>query len=303
RIGGLALVALWSWTLLGAWRHVRWKGVSVDVLGRYLVFGAPLAVALLATSLRVAGNRYVVMSLTGSESTGLFSAAVNIGGAPLVIFQQIVMLGLYPLAIDAWEAGEDYRPIVRDGLRWFMLGGLPALTGLALLARPVLAVVAGPEYAAAWPALSLVAGGMFLYGLSQYFSLKFIVAKRTAVMAAVGLSAAAVNIGLSLYLVPRHGYLSAAYSTLVANAVMLAASMIWGIRPERVVLPLRTAWRSVLAAAAMAFVLGGLMRVLTIDDAPRLALAVLIGAGTYFLVIWRTGEIDVELREAGRWSA
>jgi len=295
RIAGLTLVVLWSWSAIGAWRHLRWGAVSADVLRRYLYFGAPLAVTLLATTLRVAGNRYVVLSLAGSEATGLFSAAVNIGTAPLLVFEQIVMLGLYPLAIDRWEQGRDIRPVVRDGLRWFALIGLPAAAGLAVLARPLLTVIAGPEYAPAWPVLSLLAGATFVYGVSQYFSLRFMVAKQTQKMAAIFLTAGLVNISLSILLVPHHGYVVAAATTVVANLLLCAGAMIWGVRPGRDVLPWRPLLKVLGAAAAMTAVVGGLQRQLDVDNLPRLLLVVVCGVLTYALVLWRTGEIDDEV--------
>lgn len=295
RIAGLVLVALWSWTTIGAWRHLRWGGVSARVLRQYLLFGAPLALTLLATSLRVVANRYVVLTLAGSEATGLFSAAVGIGAAPLMIFEQIVMLGLYPLAIDRWESGLDIRPVVRDGLRWFVLIGLPAAGGLAILSRPLLAIVAGPEYAPAWPVLSLLSGATFVYGVSQYFSLRFMVAKETQKMAAIGLAAGLVNIGLSLLLVPRHGYVLAAAATLIANLLLCAGNMVWGVRPGRDVLPWHAILRAMAATAALVVVVGGIKRQLAIDDLPRLLLVIACGALTYALVLWRSGEIDEEL--------
>jgi len=212
-----------------------------------------------------------------------------------MIFEQIVMLGLYPLAIDRWEAGVDIRPVVRDGLRWFALVGLPAAAGLALLARPVLAMVAGPEYAEAWPVLALLAVATFIYGVSQYFSLRFMVAKETQKMAAIGLGVGLINIGLSIVLVPKHGYAVAAVSTLVANLLLCAGTMIWGIRPGREVVPWRAIFKALAAAAGMAVVVGGLQRQLVIDNLPRLLLVIACGILTYALVLWRTGEIDGEL--------
>ena len=301
RIAALALVALWSWSAIGAWRHLRWGGVSVKVLRQHFLFGAPLAVTLLAASLRMAGNRYVVLTLAGSAATGLFSAAVNIGGAPLLIFEQIVMLGLYPLAIDRWERGDSIRPVVRDGLRWFALIGLPTVAGLSLLARPLLTVIAGPEYADAWPVLALLAVATFFFCISQYFTLRFMVAKGTLKMAAISLTAGVINIGLSILLVPRHGYVAAAAATLVANLLLCAAAMIWGVRPGRDVLPLRAWLKTLAATAAMGAVVGGLQRQLAIDDLPSLLLVVAAGVLTYTLVLWRTGEIDPELAYVRGW--
>jgi hypothetical protein len=36
------------------------------------------------------------------------------------------MLGLYPLAIKNWEGNQPIAPIVRDGLRYFFILGIPS---------------------------------------------------------------------------------------------------------------------------------------------------------------------------------
>ena len=197
------LISWWSWATIGAFGHLDWRRISFAAQKEFLWFGFPLSVMLLANALRIIANRYVVLWLDGPAATGLYSAAVNIGSAPLLVFQQVVMLGLYPLAIDAWEKGHSIIPLMRDGLRYFFLAGIPALVGLGLLAKPILGVIAGQDYAPAWPVLILLAGAMFVYGLSQYFSLHFMVAKRTGVMAVIGLVTGLVNVGLSVVLVGR----------------------------------------------------------------------------------------------------
>ncbi len=295
RVLGLALVSWWSWVTIGAFRHLRWRRISLATQKEFLWFGFPLAVMLLANTLRLIANRYVVLWLDGPESTGLYSAAVNIGSAPLLIFQQVVMLGLYPLAIDAWDKGQSILPFVRDGLRYYFLAGLPALVGLSMLAEPVLALVAGRQYAEAWPVLVLLAGASFLYGISQYFSLQFMVAKRTGTMALIGIFTGVLNVALSLLLVARYGYLAAAWATVVANIVLLAGMMIWGLKPWREAIPWRAAFNSLVSVAAMVLVITVLNHMVGVDGIPSLVLKIIVSAGVYALVLWKSGEISGEL--------
>jgi O-antigen/teichoic acid export membrane protein len=291
RIAGLVLICVWSWLTIDSLKHLHWRRVSLTTQKEFFRFGFPLTVVLLANALRVIANRYVVLWLDGPENTGLYSAAVNIGSAPLLVFQQVVMLGLYPLAIDAWDKGQSIIPIVRDGMRYYFLASIPALVGMALLAKPILALVAGPQYAPAWPVLALLAGAMFAFGLSQYFSLQFMVAKRTGVMATIGLVTGILNVVLSIGLVARFGYLAAAFGTIVANLMLLLAMMIWGVKPWHDVIPWRAVVHAVGAATVMAAVIIGLKNVMGIDTILQLVLAVLVGAGIYGVVLWRTGEL------------
>ncbi len=303
RILGLALVGWWSWMTIGAFRHLRWRRISLTTQKAFLQFGFPLTVMLLANALRGIANRYVVLWLDGPESTGLFSAAVNIGGAPLLVFQQVVMLGLYPLAIDAWDKGRSIIPIVQDGLRYYFLASIPALVGMAVLAKPILGLVAGREFAVAWPVLVLLAGSMFIYGLSQYFSLQFMVAKRTGVMATIGLLTGILNVALSILMVGRYGYQAAAVATLVANVVLLLAMMIWGLNPWQKAIPWRALWRTLAAAAVMALAIVGLDFVIGTDSVVGLVLTIFLAGGVYAVIIWRTGEIAGELAQISlRWQ-
>ncbi len=297
RVVGLVLISWWSWGTIGSLRHLCWRRISLATQKEFFRFGFPLSVMLLANALRIIANRYVVLWLDGPEATGLYSAAVNIGSAPLLVFQQVVMLGLYPLAIDAWEKGESIVPIMRDGLRYFFLAGIPALVGLALLSKPVLAVVAGRDYAPAWPVLALLAAAMFIYGISQYFSLHFMVAKRTGVMAAIGLVTGVVNVGLSLVLVARFGYQAAAVATLVANVLLLLGMLSWGRQPWGGVMPWQAALRSVLAAAVMAAAVWAVGLIVAPGRLPGLVLAIGVGGLVYAGVLWATGELKSELAQ------
>jgi len=207
----------------------------------------------------------------------------------------VVMLGLYPLAIAAWERGEDVTPIIRSGLRYFLLLGLPAAVGLALLARPLLSLVAGREYADAWPALALLAGGMLAFGCSQFFSIGLAAAKRTGVIAWVSLGAGAANLALALTLVPRFGFVAAAGAGLAANVLLAAAMAARGLPDRRAALPWPTIGRTLAAGAVMAAGLWLGRDLWEAGGAVGMLAACGAGALVYGAVLAAGGELRAEL--------
>jgi len=295
RITGTLLTALWSWHLVSSPGNFRLDAVSWPTQRQFFIFGFPIALSIFANALRVMGNRYAVLWLDGPEATGLYSAAANIGGAPILVFQQIVMLGLYPLAIKNWEDGIPISPVVRDGLRYFFIIGIPALTGLAMLSRPIISFIAGPRYGEAWPVLSVIAGAMFIYGFSQYFSIQFLVEKRTWTMAAIGIAAGIFNLLLAILLIPYFGYPAAAFSLLASNLMLLAGLIFWGSGSLKDSIPARTSWNCVKATIPMGATIFAVLRFYSLDNPLALAGIVVLGLGIYTLVIWRTGEISNEI--------
>lgn len=294
RITGTVLTALWSWRLSCSPRNLRLASFSLVTQKQFFIFGFPLALSIFANALRVMGNRYVVMWHEGPEATGLFSAAANIGSSPLLIFQQIVMLGLYPLAINSWENGKGISPIARDGLRYFFLLGIPSLAGLAMLSQPILRLIAGPGYAEAWPVLAIIALAMFIYGLSQYFSLSFMVEKRTWILAAIGISAGVFSILLAVALIPRLGYSAAAVSLVLSNVMLLGGLIIWSSGSWRESIPFSSLVNCLLAVVPMSAGIYFWGKIFPLTNPVSLVGVVLFAVVVFFLVVWRRGEIDEE---------
>ncbi len=296
RCVAVLVVGVVSWYALRDWRTIRLSSVSRETIKGFALFGLPLVTIQVVNTLINLGNRYVVLGLEGSEQTGLFSAAVNVGSAPMIIFQQIVMLGLYPIAIDYWEKSGDIKRVINDGVRYFLLGGVPALLLLAVLARPVLGVVAGGEYAVAATALRILSLSSFIYGLSQYFTLIFLVSKRTAVMAAIGFAAAILNISVSLLLVGRFGYQAAAAGALAGNVVILAGACRWGVGMGRDTMPVRTFVRVMGAGAVLAGVCWGAMSVVPGAGLWDILVAAPAAFAVYVGILILTGELKKEMQ-------
>lgn len=289
------LMAAIAWIATGGARHTTPREISGATLARFARFGFPLAAVVVANSMQTIGVRYVVTYLAGAEATGLYAAAYNIGGAPVTLFQSIVMLGLYPLAIDAFEKGGRIEPVVRDGLRYFVLAAVPMFLLLVLLAEPAVRLIAGQDYAEAAGALAIISAGTFLYGLAQYFAVGFLVRERTGSMALVNVSAALVNIAVAVWLVPRYGFVGAAWSTALAYGLILVGAMVWGLRPGRTMWPLRAILCGLAGCVPILAVWYMLSVVWRASSSATLVGVCLVGGGAYVAVLWMLGELADEL--------
>ncbi|MCW2809984.1 MAG: hypothetical protein JWP61_442 [Friedmanniella sp.] len=186
---------------------------------RALGFGLPLAVGSMAAYVLNAGDRIVVQRILGAEEVGRYQVAYTVGS--------IVIL-LLTFTSSAWTprfaAMRDPRERVRLAVRarnelYRLL--MPVIAGITLLAPLALRIVAPASFRP--ETLSLV---VFLIAVSavpvaaagattrELFSLR----RGRALAASTG-SAAAVNIGLNLALVPRLGIAGSALATVVAFGV------------------------------------------------------------------------------------
>lgn len=168
---------------------------------------------------------------------------------------------------------------------------LPLVAGGVVLAEPLLSLIFGDEYAAAAPAFRLLLlsiGVLALHGTAHNV---FVGLHRTGTEAVIFGVAAALNIALNLALIPVYGLVGAASATLVAEAVILAGSLMvlgrMGIAPRasRILVPF-------LAAVVMGTVLHPLSQFLP------LVLLLPIGAAIYAAVLWSTGGLSRVMKDA-----
>ena len=122
-------------------------------------------------------------------------------------------------------------------------------------------------------------------------------------VAVIGLVAGGLNLGLSAVLVARYGYVAAAAAAVVANVLLLAATMVWGLRPSRETVPYGLAGRVALATAIMAAAVLLVGRLSALDGVPGLVAGVATGVVAYGAAIVALGELRGEWRAARRrWA-
>ncbi|TSC76457.1 MAG: heteropolysaccharide repeat-containing protein [Parcubacteria group bacterium Gr01-1014_31] len=224
--------------------------------------------------------------------------AADVGryGAPYRILELCINLGylflglVLPLLTQA-TAGSDrtrFGHLLQRSFDGIVAVTLPLVVGGALLATPLMVLVAGPEFSASGPLLSilLVATGIIL--LAAVFGYGIVALGKQRMMLPYYAGNAAVVLVAYLIFIPRYGTLAAAWLTVGSELVILGANLLVMYRVTGFVPRLMIAGKAMLAAAVMASVL------MLLPSWP-VALLVALGGSIYLLLLRLLGGIPADL--------
>ena len=297
---GLAPLAALPFVLPGELRQARGGGFEPARVRGYALYGYPIAASLALTVVLSSTDRFLLAAFLDEAAVGAYHAGYSIANRTLdVLFLWLGSAG-QPALIMALERGgaERLQAAAREQLSTFLLIGLPAAAGVALVARPLAEVLIGEELRVAaagitpWIALSAL-----LYGLTAYyFGQAFTLGKKTRLLLIAMAIPAGLNVVLNLILVPRYGLMGAAWATAASFALGLLATQVIGRR----VLPLPIPWDSLIrcgvATGAMALVVA---RLPAIGGFAELMLDATVGGIVYAVValtLNAAGVRDVAMR-------
>lgn len=255
---GLAPVAALPFVLPGELREARGGAFEPARVRSYALYGYPIAASLALTVVLASTDRFLLAAFLDEAAVGAYHAGYSIANRTLdVLFLWLGSAG-QPALVMALERGgaQQLKTAAREQLSTFLLIGLPAAAGVALVARPLSEVLIGEELRIAaasvtpWIALSAL-----LYGLTAYyFGQAFTLGKRTRLLLVAMAIPAGMNVVLNLLLVPRYGLMGAAWATAASFALGLIATQVIGRRVMPLPVPLDSLIRCGVATAAMALV-------------------------------------------------
>jgi O-antigen/teichoic acid export membrane protein len=262
------------------------------LLRRMLRFGLPTMPAELSLYSLNFIDRVMLVRLAGLADAGLYSLSVKFAQAVNVLVKGF-QLAWPPLAYsirDDDEARGAYAVIVT----WFVVVCTFFVTGLWLLSRWMVRVLAAPEFFESYEAIGLVSTGVMLYAL--YLVLVVVLGRtgRTEFNFPATAAGTAANIGLNLVFIPEFGIVGAGLSLVISYAVVLALMYVFTQRLFRVPYEWLRLGQALLLAAAIVAAGELLLPSDGLDGlASRTALWLL-----YPAVLWGTGFLSDEERRA-----
>jgi len=208
------------------------KRFSPDILKQFLTYGMPLVPAAASSWLLVLADRYVIGFVRSPAEVGLYSVAYGLGDKIMALFILPLLTTMGPVMIQTFEQeGEVLAQQVQTQFtRYFSMVTLPLLFGLAAVARHFMTVFTGAQYRVAYPVLPIIAAGSLAYGLVQIAGNGVALYKKSTIIMTNTLAAAIFNVVTNLLLVPRFGYMAAAYNTVASYALLLGLTW-WRSRP------------------------------------------------------------------------
>lgn len=247
---------------LWIWRQLRLKtGTGIrEVLGapadrRMKAFAFPLLGVSLVSMISYWLDILLLGMLGGPVLSGLYQPAARTAGllrAVLPAFSGIAA----PLvaALQAGDESADTGRLYRLVTRWMVLLVTPATLFLMVLPEPVL-LLFGPRFSASAPALALLAAAAFAQSFGGIAGTVLSMAGHARVTFLNALVALAVQVALSVLLIPLYGTAGAAAASLGAMLLLSALRLLLVSRVLGVSSFSAALWKPAAAGAGTAILL------------------------------------------------
>ena len=226
---------------------------SRELLREVLSFGLPRVPHSVASQVIGFSDRYFLNLFTRLTDVGLYSIGATFGLA-LKLF-----LGAFEAAWTPFFLGVMHEPDARRIYRvtsTYIVAILALLVAsLTVVARDLVRLFTAPEFHAAAAVTPWIAIGVLFQGLYLVGSIGLVITKRTGFYpVATGLAAVA-SVVANLLLIPRFGYLGAAWANAVAYGTLATLTIGFSQR----VYPISYEWSRlarIVAAGGLAFLAG-----------------------------------------------
>jgi len=201
---------------------------STGLLRESLAFGLPRLPHAIAQQVMAVGDRFILSGFGTLSDIGVYSMSVSFGLIPKLFLSAFE---------NAWAPFYYATSREPDGVKTFgavttyVFAVLVLLTtGLAAIGRDLLALVVGPAYAAGGPVIGWTAVGVLLQGVYLLTSIGLNITKHTRYYPVSTIAGAACNVGLNLFLIPRHGIVGAAWANAAAYGVQAWVAYVFSQR-------------------------------------------------------------------------
>lgn len=270
-----------------AFERTEWRSLLREAL--------PLAASLVMSVIYFRVLIILMSLIATAEETGLYATSFR-------VFE--ILFGLPTLvltvALPVLAVAHDNRPRLRYVLQRMTEVGAIAAVFLAILivivARPMIELLGGSEYADAAPILRIQAFALVAVFLGQVWQLGLISIRRQSALVLANGVALVLVVVLGLVLVSAYDSTGAAIAAVVAEAALATALFVLLARADTALRPqLEFLWKPALA--------GGLMAACLLVPGLPVALTALLGTAVFALAIWFTRALPAEVVDALRPGA
>jgi O-antigen/teichoic acid export membrane protein len=224
---GLAICAIaWFWLRPAPPSHVR-----ADQLRSTLTYAWPQMPHALAALVNDMIDRVLISATLGLAAVGVYSVGYRIASITMILMTAVAQ-AFNPLFVEAMHDAQEREragdaataralrtSLAKAGLAMVTLSSILA-QGVTATGREVMTLVTPNQAAGAWPVLAPVSLAVVVWCCYAVFLQSMFYDLRSARLGGViGVLAASSNVVANMLLLPRFGFVGAAWATLISNAV------------------------------------------------------------------------------------
>ncbi len=202
------------------WQNLRLI-YSPAAVRELLAFGIPFVPSALALLVINLSDRYLIRIFLGIEEVGIYDIVYKFT-LPMLIAVRVLRAAWAPTVLSIPDR-EGAHALCARVTTYFSLTAVFLLLCILNFSRELILLVAGSNASVYLKAQGIVAPILLAYllsGIYVIFTAGVYVQRRTRMLPAIVGAGAVVNIGINLLLIPRIGFIAAAWSTLAAYSLM-----------------------------------------------------------------------------------
>lgn len=216
----------------------------------------PIAISIMFNVIYLKGDVILLSVFRDQTDVGIYGAAYRVLD---VLGQTAMMLMgvLMPLMAYAWSRNlkEEFAQRFQQSFDIMMMFGLPMTTGAALLATPIMRLVAGEQFVSSGPILVILMLGVFAVYIAAAFGHTAVAMDKQRKTIWVYATTAVITLVGYLIFIPSHGMYGAAWMTAFSE-FYTALALFFVIRHySKVMLSGKALMKILFACAVMALVI------------------------------------------------
>jgi O-antigen/teichoic acid export membrane protein len=219
-------------------------------------FGTPLIVSFGLDFVISSSDRYLIDYYQGAAQVGIYAAGFTlIDRITSILFMAVAVpslpLTIHKLEHEGVEAARDQT--YKNGVAILALS-LPAFAGLILTNGQLANTLIGADFrAGALRVMPWIAVASILSGIAgHYFGHAFHLAQKPHLFLFTEGPTAALNLGMNLFLIPRLGYMGAAYAAVASRVLLVILNIAVGRRVFAIKFPFKPALQIAAATGLLA---------------------------------------------------
>ena len=194
---------------------------DVRALRDLLRFGFPFVPSAFSFLIISLSDRFLIRFFLDLDNLGIYGITYKLG-LPIFFVVKAFRSAWAPAVLDETEE-EDTRRMCARVTTYFTLFGIFGCLILATFAREIIVLIAGdnaPTYLEGIRVVPIVGLAFFFHGLYIILTAGVYAEGRAGSLPFIVGTGACVNIAINIFLLPKIGFIAAAYSTLIAHILM-----------------------------------------------------------------------------------
>lgn len=231
----VAAALVLAWLMIWLRRNVTISRDALDLkqFGAGLVYGVPLMANELAASLLANVDRVLIRHMTGDFSmVGIYAIGYALAMQLNVFINATLSEAFTPAVMRSYEnGGNEAVQALKDRVLRPMTYAVTAIIAMLLVSgRDLLVALSGPDKAASGDVFIIVGITISLFALFSISNYGLQLKKQTVHVLAITAGAVLLNLAANFVLIPRMGYIGAAWATAISYAGLCIAQ--FAICPE-----------------------------------------------------------------------